>query len=82
MDSSGQLSEEVSRNRGIAESTLASPAERPLQLHLFPDNYIGKTDPQDNSVSLIKCRSRSATGPCRLPLWPSSTYPQPTVNTR
>lgn len=51
MDSSDRLSEVVSRNRGIAESTLASPADRTLQLHPLPDCYIGNTGPQDNPVS-------------------------------
>jgi hypothetical protein len=48
MDSLDQLSEEVSRNRGIVESTLVSPAGRTLQPFVFPACYIGKTIPRDN----------------------------------
>lgn len=50
MDSWDRLSEGVSRNKGIAESTLAFHADRTLQLYALPDCYIGKTDPQDNPV--------------------------------
>ena len=50
MDSLDRLSEGASRNRGIAESTLAFHADRTRLPCALPDCYIGKIDPQDNPV--------------------------------
>lgn len=49
MDSLDQISEEVSHNKNIAESTTASQADQDLTV--FPDCYIGRTNSQDNPAS-------------------------------